>query len=80
MFEEKIKQLVEAMLLKTGPIVRLNDFNKYSGLPAPQTVRNKMKDLPENVFLKQGRTTMVDMQTYLPIWASQLKPYGQGEI
>lgn len=67
------------MLNMTGPAIRLIDFNNYSGLPAAQTVRNKMKDLPKDVFFKRGRTTLVDMMAYLPIWASELKPYGQLE-
>ena len=79
MSEEKIKQLVKDMFKRTGPAIRLIDFNNYPGLPAPQTVRNKMKDLPKEVFLKRGRTTLVDMRIYLPIWASELKPYGRVE-
>ena len=77
--EEKREQFVRDMLELTGPIMRLADFNKYSALPAAQTMRNKMKELPKDIFLKQGSTTLVDMRAYLPFWANGLKHYERVE-
>jgi hypothetical protein len=77
--EEKREQFIKDMLELTGPIMRLADFNKYSALPAAQTMRNKMKELPKDIFYKHGSTTMVDMTAYLPLWANGLKHYGRVE-
>jgi|GEM_PF-5563652 len=79
MSEQKIKELIEEMLKRTGPVLPLNRFNDFPELPAPQSMRNRMSEglIPKDFFYKNGRTTLVDMREYIPFWVDGLKPYKQ---
>jgi len=77
MSEEKIKELIEKMLNRTGPMLPLSAFKDFPDLPAPQTMRNKLSngELPIEWFFKHDGRTMVDMDKYIPFWAKKFRPY-----
>ncbi len=81
--KEKIQELIDAMLKRTGPMLPLPSFKDFPELPAPQSMRNRMAEgkIPKEYFFKHGRKTLVDMQAYLPFWANGFTSYANtGQI
>jgi len=75
--KEKIQELIEVMLQRTGPVLPLSAFKDFPELPAPQSMRNRMAEgkIPKEWFFKNGRKTLVDMREYLPFWANGFTSY-----